>query len=167
MSGAMDEFTNRVTERVWLLVSAKITARVELEVARTQAQLLAQAAAFRRGHGKLGEQIAQRLEHTSEQLVRELSGSFGESNWTSSLNPAPGGDGARASVGSDETDATEKRRRGRPKKVLDGAAPQNGVIESLGTLKAMDEVTHEERTGARDPAGADQVPDLSAEDIER
>lgn len=167
MSGRIDEFASRVAERVWLLVSAKITARVELEVARTQAELLAQAAAFRRGGGKLGEEIARRLEHASEELVRELSSGIGELVWTSDLRTAAFADVATRSVSPDESDAKGKRRRGRPKTVLGSAAQDCDAMPCDETLADMPEVSDEERTGACDPAGTDQVPDLSTEDIQR
>lgn len=164
MSAALDELVNRLAGRVWQLVSAKIASRVELEVARTQAELLEQAAAFRRGHGKIGEQVARRLETASERLVVELLNEGTELDGTADLQfSGANSDAADVASGrtSSESDAG-KRPRGRPKKVPAGEGLSQLAPTRDVTVTTLDEVIDEERTAARDPAGADQVPDFPA-----
>ncbi|MGD9854067.1 MAG: hypothetical protein AB7U20_03870 [Planctomycetaceae bacterium] len=122
MSAVLDELVNRVAARLWQVVSAKIASHVELEVVRTQAELLEQAAAFRRGHSKLGEQVARRLETVSERLVHELFDETAEVDTRTSL--WSGGGSTNAVDGTLDNSITEsnqgKRPRGRPRKVPAG-----------------------------------------------
>ena len=164
MSAGIDPNLNRLASRLWQLLSAKVAARIEQEVAQTQAELLEHAAAFRRGHGKIGEQVAKRLEAASERLVRELPEDLDDSGFLRDVLPpvAVNGQADVPSTNSADTaDVMGKRPRGRPKK-SGGDAPSNTAEANEPTSAAHDEVIDEERTGARDPAGADQVRVFSA-----
>ena len=164
MSSWIDACLNRLAMRLWQLVSAKVAAQVEVQVAQTLAELLEQAATFRRGHGKIGEQVARRLEAVCERLVREISNDLSDAELPLAAQAAMPADGHDAPAGnsSGSVDAAGKRPRGRPRKdAAAGLAAPAGDIFQSGSDDS-DEVTHEERTGARHPAGADQVPDLSA-----
>lgn len=162
MPAAIDEFANQVAGRLWQLAAAKITARVELEVFRAQAELLQQAAAFRRSHGELGEQVARRLELASQRLVRDVADEDDDLEWSGALS-APVFNPAAADVPKTHmTDPLGKRGRGRPKKAVADGADSKAPASNDGIFTQIHEGTNEERTGARDPAGTDQVPDFPA-----
>jgi len=157
MSVGIDPNLNRLGSRLWQLLSAKVAARIELEVAQTQAELLEQAAVFRRGHGKIGEQVARRLEAASERLIHELPDDDGDSGFLREVLPPVVVDGQADVLFTDSggaTDATGKRPRGRPKKTGSDAPSISAGANEVASA-APDEVIDEERTSARDPAGAD------------
>ncbi len=59
--------------RLWNVLAGKVAARLELELAATQAQLLEHAAAWRKDNDTIGEAVARRLEATSERLAAEAA----------------------------------------------------------------------------------------------
>jgi len=169
MPNEMDELVNRLAGRLWQLASAKITRRVELEVARLQMELLEHAAVFRRGHGKIGEQVARRLETVSERLIQDALEESIDVEWSRDLESGVGFDGVAdllKEIPVCTSVRTGKRPRGRPKKVSasEEFANQPAIREAS---TPSNEVTNEERTGAHDPSGTDQVRDLSTEDVQR
>jgi len=169
MPNEMDELVNRVATRLWQLASAKITRRVELEVARLQTELLEHAAMFRHGYGKIGEQVAGRLETVSARLIQDALEESSDVEWSRDLESGVGFDGVADLVGEMPVCTSVragKRPRGRPKKVSASEEFANQPANREASTP-NDEVTNEERTGAHDPSGTDQVRDLPTEDVQR
>lgn len=117
----IDKILELLLARVWNLLSGRVVAQVELELAATQAELLEQAAAWRRDHAEIGERVAVRLETACERLAA------GALPLDGALEPS----GAAAkptlrikSAGARNDGAEGKRPRGRPKKSAELGEPE-------------------------------------------
>ena len=117
MGNWIEKLVEHLVSLVWRLLASKVAARVEMELATAQAELLERAAAWRNEPGEVGEMMARRLESASAKLAWDI----GET-----CHPLPDKPGVEArpaarlkSGGGDSETAPGKRSRGRPKKMAD------------------------------------------------
>jgi hypothetical protein len=138
MGTLIEKFLNQLAVLLWGVLAGKVRARLELELAATQSELLEQAAACRREHGELGEPAARRLEAASEKIA------IAAENRT---EDSPDGRTVpllriKSAAGKSGEDAN-KRGRGRPRKATgEPAAVESAPEMTNGALPQ--EPSHED-----------------------
>jgi hypothetical protein len=128
MGAWIERLLQTLVGTLWSLLAAQVTARVELELAATRAELLERAADWRQ-RGQIGEAIARRLEAASENLIvvppQNIGGYLPESGAETNGKLRPRIKSEQRTLVGGETQT--KRPRGRPKKAADAAKTTLGL----------------------------------------